>query len=332
MSRKSEIFRRAKRIAVVRTDAIGDMVLTLPMCAAIRRARPDAHIAIIARRYVAPLLYKTPAADEIIYTDDYENGVRGIFEGNKFDAAFFPRPRFDEIRSAFSAGVPLRVGSGFRWYSVMLNKRVYDHRKKGLLHEAEYNVRLVRVAAGDDDLPLEVVAPVVNPESLERVRKTISEYNLTNGYIIVHPGSRGSARDWSAENFGKFSHLMFTLHQINTIITGTADEAAQCAAATAENPAAINLCGRFDLYEMIALISEARMLAANSTGVLHIASAMNRPVAGLYPNTSHIGVRRWGPLGARAVTICPPPDAADPDDMSQIRPKDVAAAASRLLV
>jgi ADP-heptose:LPS heptosyltransferase len=323
-------FFEAEKICVVRTDAIGDMVLTLPMCAAIHRVRPDAEICLIARRYVEPLLYKTPAADCVFYIDDYENGIREIFRREKFGATFFPRPRFDEIKAAFMARVPLRVGSGYRWYSIMLNRRIYDHRKKGKYHEAEYNVRQVSAVAGVE-LAVEVLSPRINPVAEEKVRRIIDKQNFRNGYIILHPGSRGSARDWSPEKFGRFAREIYENYKINSVITGVESESESCAAVHTECASSVNLCGRLDLYELIALAARSRLTAANSTGVLHIAAALGRPVVGLYPNTSHIGPRRWGPLTKNKIVLTPPRNADDPDDMSLIKVEEAVAAVGCLL-
>ena len=92
----------AKRIAVVRTDRLGDMVLTLPMCAALRQEIPDAEITLITRTYVAPLLYQSPVIDRIIYADTPKE-VSAAIRNTEIDMIFFPRPQFSEYLAAFRA-------------------------------------------------------------------------------------------------------------------------------------------------------------------------------------------------------------------------------------
>ena len=54
---------------------------------------------------------------------------------------FYPRPEL--AFALWLAKIPLRIGTGFRWYSFLLNKRIYEHRKDCRKHEAEYNLSLL---------------------------------------------------------------------------------------------------------------------------------------------------------------------------------------------
>ena len=84
---------------------------------------------------------------------------------------------------------------------------------------------------------------------------------------------------------------------------------------------------------MIALISKVKLLIANSTGILHIAAALDIPVVGLYPNTPHLSQKRWGPYSEKAVVLNPPKsrDKNICDNMSLITVDEVADAGIRQL-
>lgn len=72
---------------------------------------------------------------------------------------------------------------------------------------------------------------------------------------------------------------------VRIVVTGTILEAGLCAAVAEAVPSAVNLCGRLQLSQLIAVLDRAAIVVANSTGVLHIAAALGRAVVGLFhPN------------------------------------------------
>ncbi len=327
-------FEEVKKIGVVRTDRIGDMILTLPMLTAIKELKSGYEVSFIARKYVKPVLDCIELLDSAFYIDDYEKGLKDILKAQKFDCLFFPHPVLNEAYTAFASGVPIRVGSGYRWYSFLYNFRIYEHRKKLSKHEAEHNVSMITAITGID---FEVKLPKfkLNQESLNFVDSLLKELFGQEEYkfIIIHPGSGGSAFEWQAEKFGHLASLIMKNTGLSAIITGTENEKPKCLSAQNFCPEAKILCGELNLMQFIALISKAKLLVANSTGALHIAAALDVPVVGLYPNTLHISAKRWGPLTKKSVIITPPieNDKSTIDDMSLIKVEDVAVQAIGLL-
>jgi ADP-heptose:LPS heptosyltransferase len=78
---------------------------------------------------------------------------------------------------------------------------------------------------------------------------------------------------------------------------------------------------------MIDLLADADLLLANSTGVLHIASAVGTAVVGFYPSTPSMSPRRWGPYTQNAIVL----ESGPGDDMRTISVDDAVAAACRLV-
>ncbi len=326
-----QILSEAKKIAIVRTDRLGDMVLTLPLARALKGEYPHAEICMVARRYVAPLVENCPAVDRPIYTDDF-GSIGEIFRSERFSAAFFPRPRLDECAAAFFARVPLRVGTAYRYYSPLFNHRVRDHRKTAEHHEAEYNTRLLCSAVAKD-FDVVLTAPFVDPKALESVGKKLESHGVARGteFVIIHPGSGGSARDLPPHSFREVAALVAASCPIRIVVTGAENESAQCQEVASAGGTCVNLCGKLSLPELIALASMARLLVANSTGILHIAAALGVRVVGLYPNSPHISARRWGPYTDKKIILTPPTDGEDIDDVSRIKPELVSEAALRML-
>lgn len=320
-----------KNIAIVRTDKLGDMVLTLPMCLAIKKHLPDVKITVIANSYVEALLDRNPHIDNLFYIDKIRNGIKSIFKENIFDAAFFPRPRFDECFQAFINKVPLRIGTAYRWYSFLFNEKITEHRKKGNLHEAQYNVNLINKVYGLSEQP-ELVSPYISEEADKYIKDALKAYELDD-FIIIHPGSGGSANDLPIKKIAELAKLLTEEHNFKVVLTGAKNERQICDEIMQHAPQCTNLSGILNLRQLFALINQSALLIANSTGVLHIAAALKTPVVGLYPNTSHLSARRWGPLSDNSIVITPPLSYGKrhQDDMNLIAPTKIVEACKKIL-
>src|SRR3972149_8448393 len=135
-----------RRFLIVRTDRIGDVILTLPMARALKLRRPDAHVAVLIRSYTAELARADRNVDEIIALDGGRpswTGTIARLREAQFDVVFHTHPMARLAFIALLAGIPVRVGTGFRWYSFLFNRRVYEHRKDAARHELEYNLNLL---------------------------------------------------------------------------------------------------------------------------------------------------------------------------------------------
>jgi len=310
-------------IAVVRTDRLGDMVLTLPMCSAIKEILPSAKVVLIARNYVKPLLYECDVIDSAVFIEDFKNDFVEIFSFVRPQAVFFPRPRFNEVFGAFKANVPIRIGTAYRIYSILFTHKIKEHRKISLFNEAEYNVHMVETFF-DQQVEFRYIPIKVNPEAKEKVYGLLKTLNIdVNNFIVLHPGSGGSTKVWPVQFFGELAQILLK-NGYDVVLTGSKFESQLAKIISQNAPQIINLIGRLDLYETIALLSIARGFVSNSTGILHIASVLGIPTVGLFPNTPHLSAKRWGPIGPLSTTISP--QTTDPgkiDDMTLIPPLTV---------
>jgi len=324
---------KARRVAVVRTDALGDLILTLPTLAALRSRLPNAELHLICRSYTEPVASAVSCVDKVDLIDRVEGGLRAIFRQGRFDVAFFPRARPDEVWDAIVAGIPLRVGTAYRVYGLLYSHRVYDHRRHGKFHEAEYGTRQVGSVLGEE-MPTELPRPATDPAAVRKVRDLLAGAGISPGtrYLIVHPGTAGNTIEWSSQRYGQAAARLLADRAVQAVVlTGTESERGRCEIVAGECPGTVSLCGILNLTELIALIADASLFMGGSTGPLHLAAALRTPVVGLYPNRDWMSPRRWRPWSRNAAVLAPPPDGPNPDDMDQISVDAVVDAAARLL-
>ncbi len=289
-----------RRILLSRTDRLGDVILSTPVATALKRRFPELEVFFLARRYTAGILEMHPHVDGIICLDEEDAAsLTRQLKSYGFEAvvALFPRPQL--AWSFFQAGIALRVGTGYRWYSFLYNRRVYQHRKHAQRHEAEYNLQLLE--------PLGLAGATVefhyrrDPAVELEVTRLLAAQGVKDGFVVLHPGSGGSAREWPLEHFAALARSLVAVQQRQVVLTGHESErelTQRMQQLAAEK--LIDLAGRLTLKQLAGVIARAAVFVSNSTGPLHLARMVGTPVVAFYPPITACRPERWGPYGRRA--------------------------------
>jgi len=295
-----------KKILLVRTDRLGDVILSTPVATALKKKWAETHVTFLARRYTAEILRCHPHVDEIIETGDSTSLIAAL-RGKKFDAAIMLHPRAELAWVISRSGIAQRIGTGYRWYSFLFNRRVFEHRQNAAHHEAEYNLRLLQ--------PLGIAEAKVEfhfalaPKEHDRINGKLDALGVGDRPIILHPGSGGSARDWPPENFARLADLLRQQSDAQVILTGALNEADLINGIlqqTTTKP--ISLGGRLSITELAVLCQRAAVFVSNSTGPLHLAVMVGAPVVAFYPPIQACRPERWGPYGRSADVLMSQPD------------------------
>ena len=299
-----------RRILLIRTDRIGDVVLTLPMVDIVRKQWPGAEVSFLVREYTRELVEHHLGISHVLVID--RQGVPrpraellSEIRRMGFDVAVhvYPRPQLAWLTT--QARIPVRVGTAYRWYSFLFNRKARDHRKAGDRHEAVLNARLLRPLGVDTP---DVVRPALFPcdrhvTSAEQVRPELG-LKASEPFVILHPGTGGSSKDWPASRFAELAAGL--ARTMKVVVTGNTQEEQLVRQIVNGSGGVAHACvGRFSLMELAAFIKTARLFISNSTGPLHIAAAVGTPVIGFYPPLAAASVTRWGPLGDRVATFTP---------------------------
>lgn len=298
-----------KSVLIVRTDRIGDVVLTLPMIPVLRAHFPSCRITMLVRPYTSELIAGTTGLDQIIHYDEREDRkgfwrLLGEIRGQRFDLAVVSHPKFRIALLLFLAGIPKRVGSGYRWYSFLFNERVFEHRKTAEKHESEYNISLLR-SIGIDVRDVPNISLAIPDAARAMAIAELKSVGISEAdrFVVLHPGSGGSARDWSAERFGELAKRLAD-EGIKVVVSGDEKERplVEKVAERSQGTAKV-LIGRFNLKQLAAFLALPRAFVSNSTGPLHIAAVVGTPVVAMYPPIRECSAKRWGPLTDKKVIL-----------------------------
>jgi ADP-heptose:LPS heptosyltransferase len=311
-------------ILVVRTDRLGDVILTLPLLPLIRQCYPGARVSMLLSRYTGEIVEGHPYADSLLWYDDVSRRpvpfwkIVGEIRKERFDAVIVVHPTLRLAWMMKLAGIPIRVGSGYRYYSVLFNRCVYEHRKDARRHELEYNLQLLsRIGCpAPEKLERPDYGIKIPPEAFRKVLelKQSAGIGLERNLVVFHPGSGGSAREWPLENFARLAENLQAKKNVDIIITGGQEEEAKARELLRRvGGRTVSFAGMLGLKELAALIQTASLFVSNSTGPLHLAVALDTPVLGFYPQITAMSPQRWGPYGGWSKVLVPdkPVDCAE---------------------
>ncbi len=295
------------KILITRTDAIGDVMLTLPMVGLIKKYYPDVQIGFLGRTYTEPVITCCTQIDQFVNYDSWkteEEALRQLHEINADTVIHvFPDKRIARLSSL--AKIPLRIGTSRRWFHwLYANRRVYVKRKNSPLHEAQLNLQLLQ-GIGINETPAlqqlhQWVSFRVDNQVPDKLKTRLSG---TKKRILLHPKSAGSAREWSLQHYASLAELL-PKEEYDIILCGTTKEKELIEQTAALFPEyVINSMGLLTLEEYIALIASSHALVAASTGPLHIAAACGIRAVGIYPVIKPMHAGRWQPIGEKAVYL-----------------------------
>jgi ADP-heptose:LPS heptosyltransferase len=135
-------------------------------------------------------------------------------------------------------------------------------------------------------------------------------------FIVVHPGATAVERRWPAERFAAVADAL-AARGFPIVLTGTAAERPLVrAVAEAMRHPAIPLAGRTSLGALGVLLSQARLVLCNDTGVSHLADALRVPSVVVFGADA----RRWAPLDRQLHRVVAAPSGrvadVDADDVA----------------
>ena len=295
-----------KNLIISRTDSLGDVMLTLPAAGLMKKIYPGVKIYFIGRSYTQPLIQASEFIDEFVNWDEVssypqQQQVEFIKSFNA-DAIVHVFPDFQIAKIAFRSKIPIRIGTSHRPYHwLYCNERLPIGRKNSTLHESQLNLKLFTPLGAKDAYGLDEIPALYGLKRIKALGNNYKSLLDTQRFnLILHPKSKGSAREWGLDNFGKLINLL-PKDKFKIFISGTNEDRKFLLPLLKEfKNDLVDITGQMSLSEFIGFINEADGLVAASTGPLHIAAALGKIAIGLYSPMRPIHAGRWAPIGVRS--------------------------------
>ena len=301
-----------KRILIVRTDRVGDVVMMTPMIRELRRTFPDAFIVTLTQPYAKSILLHNPHLD-LALTDDlrketFWSCVKELRQ-YRFTDGLLLMPTERAAYQMFFAGISNRIGVGRKLYEVItFMKSVSRKNYTPLRHEADYCMDLAR--------RIGVRTENVTPEVFisDRERGDVTEFLQSRGVtdedyrIIVHTSSGGSAPNWSeAKYLALLKTMLKEFSELRMKILLTAREMSdgfRNVIRSFGGNTFIDLSQDLhDLRDLIKVIAKANLYIGASTGPIHLADALNIRCIGLHCHRPMNCIQHWGVLNGRSINL-----------------------------
>lgn len=282
--------KRPRKILLVRPDGLGDLILSLPVARTLKDSFPGCEVHYLAAAGVVGI------RPLVSYVDDWlaDDGAGGSGISlpqlvQKIRTADYShiielKPSWRTALAGFIAGTKNRIGTSRRLYSPFFNRAISVNRRGSGFHQTDLELRLL------EPLGLEVQELLPTLEVTGNARQMAAELLglADKEYIVIHPGSSGSAPNWPVENYQKLAELILVGTDYDVVITGHNR-------ANDGFPGCLDIGGRTDIETLAGVVKSASLFVSGSTGPLHLADALDVRCVSFFLDRPDIGPVRWGP-------------------------------------
>jgi len=330
--KKRYSIKKIQRIAIIRTDRIGEVLLSTPIIEALYKRFPGAKIVFVTSSYSSDIVSDRPDIDKVIIFDTFSRrlpiwsaiNLANKLKADDFDMAIILNPHKILHLGCFLAGIPIRVGFNRKW-PFLLTHKIEDNRDRARMHEVEYNLELLRII----DIYTDRLSPSmpITSESSLYVDGILNQTGIksSNKIVVIHPGSSNTKKQWGIENFKKIVEALPETGNIDIVIIGDSSEkhlGAEMVSGRDKN--VHDMTGFFTIKQLAAFLKRADLLITNDNGPMHIAAAVRTKVLALF-NKDAIGSNpiRWCPYGDGHTVFY--------KDFADLKPKEVIEAVKTIL-
>lgn len=291
------------KILVVGPSWVGDMMMSQSLYRTLKTLQPDAEIDVMAPDWCRPLLNKMPEVRQAI-SMPLGHGLLAIrvrrqlglhLSTQSYDQAYILPNSFKSALVPFFAKIPIRTG----WRGEMRYWLLNDMR---LLDKAAFPQMVQRYVAlayqkgtvnNADKIPKPILWPQLAVTETEIVQsKRIFHIPEQLPIIGFCPGAAfGPAKRWPAYHYVELAKLLFAAHGYQILIFGSqkdsriGEDIRQSLSADCRQHC-FNLAGKTTLEQAVNLLASCRAVVTNDSGLMHIATALDRPLVALYGPSS----------------------------------------------
>lgn len=292
-----------RRVLVIATRQIGDVLLTTPLIRAARTRWPKAHIAVLGFEGTLGMLRGNTDVNELI-TTPARLGGRGAVSlmrklWRRYDLALVTDPGdrahlMGWIAAPCRSGIVPATSSSNWWKKPLLDHAVISAGDLGATHVTAEKQALLLPWFGKGEAPVPQVvatAPANLPDHVQA--------QLLPGAVIVHAPSMWPYKQWPMAHFEVLVRALLAQGR-QVVLTGSASERDRACIASLRHvgaaPQLLDLSGQLDFNQLAALFTQAALYIGPDTSVSHLAAASGIPVIALFGPTNPM---RWAPWPAR---------------------------------
>jgi len=290
-----------KKICIIHLNQIGDLIFSLPLLKALRENYPAASIHSLVKPYLQELLVDSPYVNQVI---PRKSGLIAKYEllknirANNYDLVIsLSRSEECLLITALSNA---EIKAGFSHFPLDLCLNI---KEKIEGHNSWYNnAKLLK------RLNVKITKP--DYVGLIKVDKNGSDRNLPDQFVIISPGAskRRHTKTWQKEKFALLMLLLKENYKLSPILVGGKNDLAYNSEIISilqknyreKDIEVLDLTGKINLVALCSIMKRARLFVGIDSGIMHMASAIDIPVVGLFGPTDPFYV---GPQNNRSIVV-----------------------------
>ncbi|MEO7744434.1 MAG: lipopolysaccharide heptosyltransferase II [Usitatibacter sp.] len=295
------------RTLVVAPSWIGDAVLSHPLLARVAASDPAGTIDVLAPPWVIPVYLRMPEVDAAI-DNPFGHGDLRLAERRAFarrleryDRALVLPNSFKSVLIPWHARIPVRTGyRGEMRYGLLNDVRKLDESALPLI--VERYAALAQPAGEALRRPLPEPRLRIDAESREA---TVAKHRLDVSAPVAAfaPGAEyGPAKRWPARHFAALAQTLAARGWRVWLLGSPRDAEVTAQIQSLSGDSCVDLAGRTSLDEAIDLLSLATRVVTNDSGLMHVAAALDRPIAAIFGSSSPVFTPPLA-TGARVISL-----------------------------
>lgn len=307
-----------KRILIVRFSGLGDVVLTLPAVAALRRAYPKAHIAWLAADGPAAILRHSPVVDEVIplkltsSTDRRSNLFRRFRAARRFVKEYsrmsrrFRTEPFDaviEFQNLLKCGLFTRLNRsavriGFKGGGEPTHWFLHHTpvRKDTGTHATLNYLKLAEACGG---IPEPVEFPIDVPaDATARMAAALQEAGIGEAerVVLISPFGRRRSKLWGFDRHAEVCRRITAETGARPVCAPAPSDLEDARRIAELSGGALTVLPDTTLEDLLALLQRAAVFFGIDGGPMHLAGALDTPVCALWGPTNRKWIGPWGEI------------------------------------
>lgn len=272
-----------KKILIIQTASIGDVILATPLLENLHSKYPDAVIDMMVKKGTESLFSSHPYLGKLYIWNKSEHKLRNLYDilkeiqSERYDLLINVQRFFlTGLVTAFSRAKKT-IGFDKNPFSIFFSRRVKHKIKQGRYHETERNLLLIDHLVKDSE-----IRPVLYPSQQDDA--LTSQYK-THRYICVAPASLWETKQYPADKWIEF--VKAAPEELYVYFLGSSDDRELCdeIMKASGHKNSMNMAGKLKLLETASLQRDALMNFVNDSAPMHLASAVNGAVTAIFCST-----------------------------------------------
>ncbi len=265
---------------------IGDVILTTPIIRAVREKYPDAYLAYLTDKKIAPLLEHNPCLDEIISfdfsrPDVFEQPrVAFLLRQRKFDVVvdLFSNPRTALL--SWASGAPMRIGKDVKGRGKLYTHRISDY---GAMKQAiEFHYQYLK-PLGVEMTHFKTEIILTNEEKREaRIFLKHQDVDTDKQIVTIHVGATWYNKVWLKGNFADLIDILRARLGVEILISAGPEDKEIVSYIMNKSSGKVFSLPVLPLRQLAAILSQCHVFVANDCGPMHIGVAVGTPTIGIF--------------------------------------------------